>query len=668
MRHEKLEPYQDQINEIKRDALCDYIIAREQELKFKDKSNIYAFLFLDVEMDGCFRTSRVVCANSSLQLYVHRVLMNLEQLPHSNGLSVLIGEALNESQLAQFVQEWEWRKNYRVWEANRKVFLYAENYMEPDFRDNKTHIFKELEDELLQQKITKESAEFAYRKYVAGLTELAKLRIVGSYYRTEHCSDGDIDIYYLFGRTHTNPYQYYYRTLIRKPDPSDPSGTKEDSVWGNWVKMELAIEAGEISVLVYLGRLYVFWTQVERREITMVNAGTATPGGYVFKVYAKYSYLDEHGRWSAPQKVYVGYRWIDGPIIFEWASRHEPPMLIDTDAQKTAVVEHFQEEVFRKPYPIEQSINLATPIRLYYIWSDEKTEQPSEGAGEPSDQYETVACTENDVRYKRHGMCETEQEAGAKEAKPPCQIIWDTAEVSVPSRRFEVVGGVFPASIPDTPYSLVGFGLNESRSGTLRLQSATRKYIMDIDFPFSFDEWCDACRNQTPTTETITVDVRRVRSSGGSASSVPYGPKVSSHNLSLATTSIKDAGEITPSEITAEEEFLLEEYREASRTDVQAGYVQDGTKDFTDICRIVSQYPENCADLMIPDQQQPILLSTILVDELSWRIYSEEITEFLSLETQCLPADSPGNSILMAPTALTIRSCSFTSHSSSPTT
>jgi SpoVK/Ycf46/Vps4 family AAA+-type ATPase len=29
---------------------------------------------------------------------------------------------------------WEWRRNYRVWEANRKVFLYPENWVEPEPR------------------------------------------------------------------------------------------------------------------------------------------------------------------------------------------------------------------------------------------------------------------------------------------------------------------------------------------------------------------------------------------------------------------------------------------------------------------------------------------------------------------------------------------------------
>ena len=30
--------------------------------------------------------------------------------------------------------EWDWRKNYRVWDANRKIFLYPENWIEPELR------------------------------------------------------------------------------------------------------------------------------------------------------------------------------------------------------------------------------------------------------------------------------------------------------------------------------------------------------------------------------------------------------------------------------------------------------------------------------------------------------------------------------------------------------
>ncbi|MCI5138645.1 MAG: hypothetical protein D3922_09595 [Candidatus Electrothrix sp. AR1] len=140
-------------------------------------------------MSGCFRTSRLVCALSSLQLYVHRVFANLEQSVDEEPEEV-VGKEINvldilasdEEHLAQIRQEWEWRKNFRVWQANRKVFLYPENYTEPDLRDNKTPIFRNLEDELLQEKITKESAEAAYKKYLTQFSELARLRISGNYY------------------------------------------------------------------------------------------------------------------------------------------------------------------------------------------------------------------------------------------------------------------------------------------------------------------------------------------------------------------------------------------------------------------------------------------------------------------------------------------------------
>jgi hypothetical protein len=43
-------------------------------------------------------------------------------------------------------------KNYRVWEANRKVFLYPEKWIEPELRDDKTPFFKELDNDLLAER------------------------------------------------------------------------------------------------------------------------------------------------------------------------------------------------------------------------------------------------------------------------------------------------------------------------------------------------------------------------------------------------------------------------------------------------------------------------------------------------------------------------------------
>ncbi|MEZ4847676.1 MAG: neuraminidase-like domain-containing protein [Bacteroidia bacterium] len=143
------EPFNERILEMRRDILCDYIMARP-EIEFEDTNEIYGYFLMDPEMGGCMKISRIVAGHLSLQLYVHRVLMNLEQSGDNSFKVFLDSSGQNQ---------WEWKKNYRVWEANRKVAVYAENYIEPEWRDNKSPEFKQLEEELLQQKITMESAE-----------------------------------------------------------------------------------------------------------------------------------------------------------------------------------------------------------------------------------------------------------------------------------------------------------------------------------------------------------------------------------------------------------------------------------------------------------------------------------------------------------------------------
>ena len=75
-------------------------------------------------------------------------------------------------------KQWEWMKRYRVWEANRKIFLFPENWLEPEFRDDKTHLFAELEGALLQGDVSSDLVEDAFLNYLKKLDELARLDIV----------------------------------------------------------------------------------------------------------------------------------------------------------------------------------------------------------------------------------------------------------------------------------------------------------------------------------------------------------------------------------------------------------------------------------------------------------------------------------------------------------
>ena len=290
-RQDLITPFENEINTKKRDALCDYILMRN-ELKFEDMNDLYSFFLIDVEMSGVVKISKVKAGISSLQLYIHRCLMNLEQSQtEDNELNIRF--KIDKKDWQQFEKEWEWRQNYRVWEANRKVFLYPENWIEPELRDNKTPIFKELEDDLLQQKITKESAENAYKKYLTQFAEVAKLKIVGSYYHrdSDRFPDPIKGTLYLFGRTLVDPPQYYYRKYI------------DNTVWTPWEKIELGIDASHVSAIIHLGKLYLFWVEVITRERSSGGGEDVEREGYAYEINLQYSYLNESGKWIPPQRL-----------------------------------------------------------------------------------------------------------------------------------------------------------------------------------------------------------------------------------------------------------------------------------------------------------------------------------------------------------------------------
>ena len=130
-------------------------------------------------MGSAATTSRVREAIAAAQLFFHRYLLDLQPVtlrPGDDGLPARPDEVK-----AELRRWWDWMRNYRVWEANRKVYLYPENYLRPELRDTKTPAFAALEDDLLQGEITPASAERAYRRYLDEYTEVSRLTIAGGY-------------------------------------------------------------------------------------------------------------------------------------------------------------------------------------------------------------------------------------------------------------------------------------------------------------------------------------------------------------------------------------------------------------------------------------------------------------------------------------------------------
>jgi hypothetical protein len=277
---------------IYRDALVAYIL-HSLGLPFKNEGDLYRYFLIDPQVESCFRTSRVVAAISSVQLYIQRVLLRLEQ--DAAGKVFRISDAALEG----FRKEWDWRQRYRVWEANRKVFLWPENWLTPDVRDDKTSLFRDFEGQLRQKEIDEPSLLELYTTYIQGLQELAHLKITGAF--REQSEDGSSGVLHLFAATGDDPPVYYYRAAGVVPPPGGEGFSH--LVWHPWSKVDLKIPVRRVSPIVYNKKLHVFWCEIVTTQQNQTSGGSSVFVGYTHKLALKFSVLNPNGRWNPPQRV-----------------------------------------------------------------------------------------------------------------------------------------------------------------------------------------------------------------------------------------------------------------------------------------------------------------------------------------------------------------------------
>ena len=235
------QPIRDKLRERQRDALVDLLLHKLDGVQERD--DLFGKLLTDVDISCCGRTTRLLFATAAVQLFVQRALMGLEE---DHGVALSSPDA----------EEWAWMKRYRVWEANRKIFLYPENWVTPELRDDKTPLFKRLEDEISQGEATATAVERAYVHYLEGLQEVARLDICGMYHELERDAGTDeifVDRMHVFGRTQGDPSKVFYRRRI------------DDAYWTPWQELPFPIEARDVLPVVAYRRLMLIWPKVELR-------------------------------------------------------------------------------------------------------------------------------------------------------------------------------------------------------------------------------------------------------------------------------------------------------------------------------------------------------------------------------------------------------------------
>lgn len=243
--------------------------------QFVDENDIYAYYLMDVKMEPDMTISRIVQASASIQLFVQRAELGLE------GQNVLTDEQRGE---------WEWMKNYRVWEAARKVFLYPENWIASDLRDDKTPFFEELEDRIQEFSDDHASLENALYEYLEKVREVSSIEIIGATKEDGGNEGGILYTLHIVGRTQGEPHTYYYRKYKAKAILSGE--------WTPWERLDVDIPSETVSPAIVNQRLYLLWPQVTMGQR---NLEAASEGGLeTIEYYARIQIC-----WTS----YTGTKW-----------------------------------------------------------------------------------------------------------------------------------------------------------------------------------------------------------------------------------------------------------------------------------------------------------------------------------------------------------------------
>lgn len=278
------QPLQDTLRQSKRDALVAYLIANPPSgIKWLNSNDLYNYFLIDVEMCSCQPTSRIVQATNSVQQFVQRCFLNLEP------------EVTVDLTLDPDWSQWEWMKYFRVWQANRKIFLYPENWIEPELlpTDMKSSFFSDLQNDILKNEVTQDNVESAFMNYLEKLDEVSRLEIKAMWY------EDDKETLHVVGRTYGgDPRVYYYRQLV------------ENRRWTPWVKIDQDIQGDHVVLTVFNHRIYLFWAIFSEKSYEIDSVSVPSTGGGTFNVDKQQKYWQiqmafteyRNGKWL-PKKV-----------------------------------------------------------------------------------------------------------------------------------------------------------------------------------------------------------------------------------------------------------------------------------------------------------------------------------------------------------------------------
>ena len=301
--------------EKRRSALVEYSIGQvngsgDRDYNFlRTPTDLFELLRMDPLDSYPVQSSWVAEATSCAQQYIHAVYRKLEP-----GFEKHL---FDKRDLAT----WELYSNYPDWAALQLIALYPENFINPFVRQRKTSLFKALENNLNQTRLSTDSVQAALRDYLQTFEQTCNLDVISSY--MDGISPARAD-YYFVGRQRVAPYQYFWRKA--QVELSSTCVAINPAAWDEWQPVDIPAGAKVLDIrpVFWSGRLCLVWAEW-RDKVAGQQEGEFLP----HKLDINLAFMTQNGQWSAPLNMHSSEHNEDKTggtrlIATVWADRHNP--------------------------------------------------------------------------------------------------------------------------------------------------------------------------------------------------------------------------------------------------------------------------------------------------------------------------------------------------------
>ncbi|WP_460144874.1 Tc toxin subunit A-related protein [Pseudomonas sp. S2_A02] len=276
---------------LRRDALIEFCIGlkdldanEEDHSRIVSLDNLFEWLRTDPADSDQVMTSKVAEAVSCFQQYIHAVYQKLEP--------GYVGREFP----AKDLEDWDIAHNYPVWAASQLLKCTPEDYITPYARIRKTSLFKVLESNLNQTRLTTDSVQRGVQEYLRVFEETCNLEVLNGYMSTANPLDA---VYYFIGRERIEPHRYFWRKADIELDGS--SVAVNPTAWSEWQQADIGAEGKVLDSrpVFWGGRLCLVWATWHE---ALFNADNKLQKPYELELSVAFIALN--GQWSAPVNLH----------------------------------------------------------------------------------------------------------------------------------------------------------------------------------------------------------------------------------------------------------------------------------------------------------------------------------------------------------------------------